>query len=112
MRLILSLVAVSMTTACAAQQPELAPLAGPDGQVRLRCGSDALKARIRAEGVEVERRDGSRVIVPPQQAPGDGAAFKSDEFTFYKVRGTGGWQVEARDGGRMACTHESTSPAP
>lgn len=105
----IGLTAMLFASACTAQTPPSAPLSSPDGEVRLRCGSDALRARIRSEGLEVERKDGSKTIVPPRAADSvdDGAAYGDGEFTFYKVRGTGGWQVEARDGTRMACRSEA-----
>ena len=68
-----------------------------------------MRARIRSEGLEVERKDGSKTVVPPRAdgSVSDGAAYGDGEFTFYKVRGSGGWQVEAKDGTRMACRTEA-----
>ena len=104
-----------LLAACGATQPPVqsataAPLAfrGGQGELRLRCGSESLRARLRQGEVVAQIGDGeSRVLVPvddPRARPGQ--AYSDGKLTLYKVPDTQSWALAGQASGGSECRHE------
>ncbi len=77
----------------AASAPQL--FRGGQAEVRLRCGSESLRARLRQGQLAVQVGSGeSAVLVPVDDARAQsGQAYGDGRLTLYKVRDADGWRL-------------------
>ena len=71
---------------------------GPE--VRLRCGSELLRARLRAGRLEVQIANGDRLVLTPIVGPGavrQGPAYGDGRLTLYKIRDPQIWALSRSD---------------
>lgn len=81
---------------------------GAGQEVRLRCGSERLRARLRQGQVLAQVGDGEqRVLVPvddPRTRPGQ--AYSDGRLTLYKVPDSQTWALAGQASGPAECRHE------
>lgn len=118
MRTLLSFTTIALA-ACAADHrpppsaaPQLARSSGA-GEVRLRCGSDRLRAKIRQGQVEVLVGNGNIATLTPLDgsASASNPTYGDGRLTLYKVREPDGWALAQADkpGEAIGCTRERAS---
>lgn len=117
-----SLVMLALAAATAATPTARVRAAGPDPlfrstgpEVRLRCGSEVLRAKLRGGRLVVQTASGERAILVPVAAPRavpQGQAYGDGRLTLYKLKDLQVWAL-ARTGeaGEPArCTPERRTP--
>jgi hypothetical protein len=96
------IIAVSFAiTACGGEQPVHSPSSaaplfrGGQGEVRLRCGSESLRARLRQGQIAVQVGAGERTVLVPVADPRaeSGQAYGDGRLTLYKIRDTESWRL-------------------
>lgn len=106
-------VAASTAAVRAAAPDPLLRSTGPE--VRLRCGSELLRAKLRGGRLVVQTASGERAILVPVTAPRSapqGRAYGDGRLTLYKLKDVQAWAL-ARSGeaGEPArCTTERRAP--
>lgn len=82
---------------------------GGGGEVRLRCGSDRLRARL-SQGQIVARVDGgdSKVLVPVEDPRAQsGQAYSDGSLTLYKLPRSESWALADGPSGAAECRPET-----
>ena len=102
-------------SACGAEPPPVATpstsaqlFRGAGQEVRLRCGSERLRARLRQGQVLAQIGDGeNRVLVPVEdpRAP-SGEAYSDGKLTLYKIPDSQSWALADGASGASECRHE------
>jgi hypothetical protein len=85
---------------------------GAGGEVRLRCGSESLRARLRHGQILAQVGNGeSAVLVPVDDArAGAGPAYSDGKLTLYKVPQKDGWMLASAESPPAECRRETPSP--
>ena len=95
----------------ASQSPQL--FRGGQTEVRLRCGSDSLRARLSQGQLLVQVGTGESAVLVPVEDPRAqaGQAYGDGKLTLYKVRDPESWML-AKSGapGAAACRREQSAP--
>jgi hypothetical protein len=101
------------TAACGAETPPVQSTSsstslfrGGAGEVRLRCGSETIRAKLRA-GRLVAQIDGSesRILVPVNDPRAmSGPAYSDGKLTLYKVPDATGWTFANGDAATAQCS--------
>jgi hypothetical protein len=101
--------------ACGASQPPVQSVSaspklfrGAGQEVRLRCGSERLRARLRQGEVLAQVGEGEqRVLVPVDDPRGQaGQAYSDGKLTLYKVPDSEAWALAGASSGAAQCSHE------
>lgn len=87
--------------ACGGEQPVSGPSSatplfrGGQSEVRLRCGSDSLRARLRQGQIAVQVAAGESSVLVPVEDPraASGQAFGDGRLTLYKMRDSESWRL-------------------
>ena len=68
---------------------------GGQSEVRLRCGSESLRARLRQGQLAVQVGTGERAVLVPVDDPRapSGQAYGDGRLTFYKLSDAGSWRL-------------------
>jgi hypothetical protein len=81
---------------------------GAGQEVRLRCGSERLRARLRQGQVLAQLSEGERrVLVPvddPRAQPGQ--AYSDGQLTLYKAPDSQAWALAGQSSGAAQCSHD------
>lgn len=81
---------------------------GGGQEIRLRCGSERLRARLRQGQVLAQVGESEqRVLVPvddPRAQPGQ--AYSDGKLTLYKVPDSEAWALAGQSSGDARCSHE------
>ena len=82
---------------------------GAHTEVRLRCGSESLRARLRQGRILAQVGAGEEAILVPVDDPRakSGPAYSDGKLTLYKVPEADGWTLAGTAAGSAACTPES-----
>ncbi len=111
-----AMIALSLAlAACGASQPPVqsaadAPILfrGAHGEVRFRCGSERLRAKLRQGQILAQVGEGdSRVLVPvddPRARPGQ--AYSDGKLTLYKLPDSQSWALADGASAAAECRHE------
>lgn len=73
---------------------------GGQGEVRLRCGSDTLRAKLREGRLVVQLGAGESAVLVPVDDPRAkaGQAYGDGKLTLYRMGGPEGWMLARSDG--------------
>lgn len=102
-------------SACGADTPPPATAAsgaqlfrGAGHEVRLRCGSERLRARLRQGQVLAQLGDGEATVLVPVDGPraGSGQAYSDGRLTLYKLPDSPAWALADGASGAAQCRHE------
>ena len=83
---------------------------GGQSEVRFRCGSESLRARLRQGNVQVQLGSGETKTLVPVDDPRaqSGRAFGDGRLTLFKVGDTEDWMLARSDGsGATSCQRDS-----
>jgi hypothetical protein len=103
------------TAACGSETPPVESTAasaqlfrGAGGEVRLRCGSESLRARLRQGQVLAQVGSGESAVLVPVDDPRakSGPAFSDGRLTLYKLPEAQAWTL-ARGSAAAPCTQET-----
>ena len=106
------------TTACGAPTPAVQNAAstslsrGGGSEVRLRCGSETLRARLSGGRLLTEADSGeSKVLVPVDDPRAkSGPAYSDGKLTLYKVPDAQAWTLAKGDAETAECRPETAAP--
>jgi len=99
--------------ACGAAEPPVqsasasAPLfRGAQQEVRLRCGSETLRARLRQGQILAQVGSGESTVLVPVDDPraSSGPAYGDGKLTLYKAPGAQSWMLATSPTGASPCT--------
>ena len=84
---------------------------GGGGEVRLRCGSETLRARLRQGQVLAQVGNDAPAVLAPVEDPraGSGPAYSDGQLTLYKVPEAQNWALARGPADAAPCTRD-TSP--
>ena len=82
---------------------------GAGHEVRLRCGSERLRARLRQGQVLAQIGDGEATVLVPVDDPraASGQAYSDGRLTLYKLPDSPAWALAGSASGPTPCRHES-----
>lgn len=85
---------------------------GAGSEVRLRCGSQSLRARLRQGQVLARVGDGESKVLAPVADPraGSGPAYSDGRLTLYKLPDTDSWALATGTSGPAECSREAPVP--
>jgi hypothetical protein len=115
LRLALTIIVTSLA-ACSSETPPIAstPISpqlfrGTQSEVRLRCGSRALRARLRQGQIIAQLGSGEERVLAPVSDPrsSSGPAYSDGQLTLYKVRDGNAWALAQVDSATARCQPEA-----
>ena len=85
---------------------------GAGSEVRLRCGSQSLRARLRQGQILAETGTGESKVLAPVADPraGSGPAYSDGRLTLYKLPGSNSWALAGDGSGPAECNREAAVP--
>ena len=107
------------TAACGAETPHVQSAAaapqlfrGGGSEVRLRCGSESLRARLRQGQILAQVGSGENKILVPVDDPRakSGPAYSDGKLTLYKVPEAQTWTLAQHDASTAECSPEPAAP--
>lgn len=105
--------------ACGAGTPPVQAVAaspalfrGAGNEVRLRCGSETLRARLRGGQLLAQVGNGQSAVLVPVEDPraGAGPAYSDGRLTLYKVPEKDGWMLAGAASPPAECRRETPGP--
>jgi hypothetical protein len=79
---------------------------GAQREVRLRCGSETLRARLRQGQILAQIGSGASTVLVPVDDPraSSGPAYGDGRLTLYKAPGAQSWMLATNQAGASPCT--------
>jgi len=99
--------AKTLSAESTATSPQL--FRGAGNEVRLRCGSQALRARLRQGQVLAEVGNRESAVLAPVNDPraAFGPAYSDGKLTLYKMPDTDSWALASGASGGVPCTRDT-----
>lgn len=107
---------VLAAAACGAETPPIQAASdspplfrGAGSEVRLRCGSESLRARLRQGQIVAQTDAGETAVLAPVDDPRaqSGPAYSDGKLTLYKVPRADNWALARSGSAGSACTREA-----